>query len=95
MDRSGPVGDFMRYASRVYEERNPDITVINETTAWGDLQTKVPTMVAGGTVPDVVFQHGALMLPELAAKGAWLSIEPVAERDNHDFSIYYDWALTR
>lgn len=93
MDRSGPVGDFMRYASRVYEERNPDITVINETTAWGDLQTKVPTMVAGGTVPDVVFQHGALMLPELAAKGAWLNLEPVAERDNHDFSIYYDWAL--
>jgi ABC-type glycerol-3-phosphate transport system substrate-binding protein len=93
MDRAGLLGDFMRHASRVYEERNPNITVANESSSWGDLTTKVPTNVAAGTMADLAFQHGAYMLPTLAKKGAWLDLVPAAERDNHDFSIYYQWAL--
>ncbi|MBC7234417.1 MAG: extracellular solute-binding protein, partial [Chloroflexi bacterium] len=93
MERGDPLGDFMRHASRLYEERNPNIKIINEPAGWGDLTTKVPTYVAAGTMADVAFQHGALMLPELAAKGAWLNLEPLAERDKHDFSIYYKWAI--
>ena len=93
MERAGLLGDFMRYASRLYEERNPHITVKNEPAGWGDLTTKVPTMVAADTMADLAFQHGAYMLPTLAKKGVWLDLVPAAERDNHDFSIYYQWAL--
>ena len=93
MERAGLLGDFMRYASRLYEERNPNITVKNEPAGWGDLSTKVPTMVAAGTMADLAFQHGAYMLPTLGKKGVWLDMTPAAERDNHDFSIYYQWAL--
>lgn len=93
MDRSGQLGDFMRHASRLYEERNPHITIKNESAGWQDLAQKVPTMVAGGTMADLAFQHAAYMLPTLAAKGVWLDMTPAAERDNHDFSIYYEWAL--
>ena len=93
MERDGMLGDFMRYASRLYEERNPNITVKNEPAGWTDLTQKVPTMVAAGTMDDLAFQHGAYMLPTLGRKGAWLDMTPAAERDNHDFSIYYQWAL--
>ena len=93
MERDGQLGDFMRHASREYEKQNPNITVSNETAGWGDLTTKVPTMVAGGTMADLAFQHGAYMLPTLAKKGAWLDLVPAADKDKHDFSIYYQWAL--
>jgi ABC-type glycerol-3-phosphate transport system substrate-binding protein len=93
MERAGQLGDFMRYASRLYEEKNPGITVKNEPAGWGDLTTKVPTMVAAGTMADLAFQHGAYMLPTLGKKGVWLDMTPAAERDNHNFDIYYQWAL--
>jgi len=93
MERAGPLGDFMRHASRVYEEQNPGITVENESSAWGDLTTKVPTFVAAGTMADLAFQHNAFMLPELAAKGAWMNVEDLAAVDGHDFAIYYPFAV--
>lgn len=93
MERGDALGDFMRYASREYEKRNPNIVVKNEPSGWGDLTTKVPTFVAAGTMADLAFQHNAFMLPELAKKGAWLNLTPLAEKDKHDFSIYYKWAL--
>ncbi|HXF63573.1 MAG TPA: extracellular solute-binding protein [Caldilineaceae bacterium] len=93
MDRGDALGEFMRHASRVYEEQNPHIVVKNESTGWGDLTTKVPTFVAAGTMADLAFQHNAFMLPELAKKGAWLNVEPLAEADGHDFAIYYPFAV--
>src|SRR5579884_2451524 len=93
MDRAGALGEFMRHFAKVYEERHPNITVKLEDASWGDLVTKVATYVAAGTMADVAFQHAALMLPELAAKGVWLDLEPHARADKLDFSIFYPWAL--
>jgi multiple sugar transport system substrate-binding protein len=93
MDRGDALGEFMRHASRTYEEQNPGIKVLNESTGWTDLTTKVPTFVAAGTMADLAFQHNAFMLPELAKKGAWMDVEPLAEADGHDFSIYYPFAI--
>ena len=93
MDRGDALGEFMRHASRTYEEQNPDIVVVNESTGWGDLTTKVPTFVAAGTMADLAFQHNAFMLPELAKKGAWIDMASLAEADGHDFSIYYPFAI--
>jgi len=93
MERDGALGEFMRKWSRVYEERNPNVTVKNESASWGDLSTKVQTNVAAGTMADVAFQHGALMLPELAAKGVWTDLEPIGNGENHDWKQYYKWAL--
>ncbi len=93
MERAGALGEFMRHASRVYEERNPGIVVKNESSGWGDLTTKVATFAAAGTMADLAFQHNAFMLPELAKKGVWLGIRELAEADGHDFSIYYPFAM--
>ncbi|MBV7334542.1 extracellular solute-binding protein [Chloroflexi bacterium TSY] len=93
MERAGTLGEFMRHGSRIYEEQNPGITVQNESTGWGDLTSKVPTFVAAGTMADLAFQHNAFMLPELAKKGAWMEVTPMAEGDGHDFGIYYPFAV--
>jgi len=93
MSRAGALGDFMRHFSRVYEQQNPNVVVKNEDASWGDLVTKVQTYVAADTMADVAFQHTALMLPELAAKGVWLDLEPKAKSDKLDFGIFYAWAI--
>ncbi len=93
MDRGDAIGEASRHFSRVFEEENPNITVKNESTGWGDLSTKVATMVAGDTMADVAFQHSPLMLPELGAKGVWLNLEPLGDRDGIDWDIYYPFAL--
>lgn len=93
MERGDALGEFMRHASRVYEEQNPNVVVKNESTGWGDLTTKVPTFVAAGTMADLAFQHNAFMLPETAKKGAWMNVETMAEADGHEFSIYYPFAV--
>jgi multiple sugar transport system substrate-binding protein len=93
MDRAGALGEFMRHYSRVYEQQHPNITVKNESASWGDLVTKVATYVAAGTMADLAFQHAALMLPELAAKGVWTEVEPMAKSDKLDLTIFYQWAL--
>ncbi len=93
MERGDALGEFMRHASRLYEQQNPNITVKNESTGWADLTTKVPTYVAAGTMADLAFQHNAFMLPHMAKKGAWLDVQPLADADGHDFSIYYPFAV--
>jgi ABC-type glycerol-3-phosphate transport system substrate-binding protein len=93
MDRGDAIGEASRHFSRVFEEQNPGVTVKNESTSWADLSTKVATMVAGNTMADVAFQHTPLMLPEMGAKGVWLDIEPLGEKDAIDWSIYYPFAL--
>ena len=93
MDRAGALGEFMRHFAKQYQDQHPNITVKLEDASWGDLVTKVATYVAAGTMADVAFQHAALMLPELAAKGVWLDVEPRAKGDKLDMSIFYTWAL--
>ncbi len=93
MDRAGSLGQYQRHFAQQYQQANPNITVKLEDASWGDLVTKVATYVAAGTMADTAFQHAALMLPELAAKGVWLDLEPHAKAANQDFSIFYPWAL--
>jgi multiple sugar transport system substrate-binding protein len=93
MERAGDLGEYMRHFSRVYEERNPGITVKNESTTWDDHIKKVPTLVASGTMADLSFQSATVMLPNLAAKGVWLDVEPYGNAEKHDWKQYYKWAL--
>src|SRR5690606_17632630 len=34
MERGDALGEFMRHASRVFEEQNPNVVVKNESTGW-------------------------------------------------------------
>jgi multiple sugar transport system substrate-binding protein len=40
-----------------FENENPGISVALSFEAWNDYMTKLPTMLAGGVIPDVIHQH--------------------------------------
>lgn len=40
-----------------FTERHPNIGVTIENTAWGDFQKKYVTAAAGGSLPDLMYQH--------------------------------------
>jgi multiple sugar transport system substrate-binding protein len=43
----------------LYQQKNPNVSVVYEFAAWGDYWTKVTTMAAGGQLPDVMQQDYA------------------------------------
>jgi multiple sugar transport system substrate-binding protein len=49
-------------AAKLFMEKNPDIIVKPQVLPWDDYNTKVPIMVAGGTAPDVISAHPALLM---------------------------------
>jgi ABC-type glycerol-3-phosphate transport system substrate-binding protein len=93
MERDGDLGTQMRKFSRVFEERNPGITIKNESTTFDDLGRKVPVLLASGTVGDVVYQQSTQHLAETAPKGSWRDVEDYVKGSNHDLNLYYSWGV--
>ncbi|WP_435738578.1 extracellular solute-binding protein [Cellulosimicrobium sp. PMB13] len=52
----------------LFEEKNPDITVVPDFTDWGGYWDKLATTVAGGDTPDVITQEERY-LADYAARG--------------------------
>lgn len=69
----GFIDDFM--ASQ------PEITVDLSFEAWDDYMTRLPTLFAGGEVPDVVHQHMSIV-QDYGARGALEDLGPYMERDS-------------
>ncbi len=63
-----------------FQEENPDLKVKVSFEAWNDYMTKLPTMLAGGVVPDVIHQHMSIV-QDYAHRGALLDLIPYMERD--------------
>ena len=49
-DQTGPIFEAM---AEEFEAANPDIDIIIEDVAWGALQQRLTTDIAGGTAPDI------------------------------------------
>ncbi len=58
-----------------------------EFTSWTDLREKLPTMVAGGISPDVVYHDNGAQ-SDLYHNGVLQPIEEYVARDNFDLSIW-------
>lgn len=63
-----------------FQDANPDIKVKVSFEAWGDYMTKLPTILAGGAVPDVIHQHMSIV-QDYAAKGALTDLSPYMQQD--------------
>ncbi|MCB0112686.1 MAG: sugar ABC transporter substrate-binding protein [Caldilineaceae bacterium] len=63
-----------------FMEANPNITVNVSFEAWNDYMTKLPTMLAGGVVPDMIHQHMSIV-QDYAYRGALRDLVPYMERD--------------
>lgn len=64
-----------------FQDENPGIRVNVSFEAWGDYMTKLPTMLAGGVIPDVIHQHISIV-QDYAARGALMVLNDLMERDN-------------
>jgi len=64
-----------------FQKENPNIKVNVSFEAWADYMTKLPTILAGGTVPDVIHQHMSIV-QDYAARGALLDLTPLMKRDS-------------
>lgn len=67
--------------------RYPHITILIERTAWPAYWDTLFADLASGDAPDVFVNH-TTRLPDLAAAGHLLDLQPLVERDNVDDTIY-------
>ncbi len=65
---------------RIFEEAHPGIKIKVETASWGEYFTKLQTLIAGGTAPDV-FELNYENFVSFAAKGVLLDLGPLAKAD--------------
>ena len=59
-----------RAGRNCFKANNPGVTVEPLVLPWGDYNTKIPVMVAGGTAPDTFGCHPALMAETHTAGGS-------------------------
>jgi multiple sugar transport system substrate-binding protein len=75
------VDDFMANQS--------EITVDLSFEAWDDYLTRLPTLFAGGQVPDVIHQHMSIV-QDYGARGALDGLTPYLERDQINREDYIE-----
>lgn len=68
---------------RDFEKSHPDLKVSITFEAWDDYMTKLPTLFAGGAVPDLVHQHMSIV-QDYGRRGALLDLAPLMKRDGVD-----------
>jgi multiple sugar transport system substrate-binding protein len=64
-----------------FMDANPAIKVNITFEAWGDYMTKLPTILAGGVIPDMIHQHMSIV-QDYAYRGALADLVPFMERDD-------------
>lgn len=59
---------------------NSDVKINVSYEAWADYMTKLPTILAGGVIPDTIHQHMSIV-QDYAQRGALLDLKPLMDRD--------------
>lgn len=74
---------------QLFEQAHPNIKVEVETAPWDEYFTKLQTLIAGGTAPDI-FELNYENFVSFASKGVLLDMDPLAEAsETFDSSIFY------
>lgn len=63
-----------------FQQENPDISIALSFEAWNDYMTKLPTMLAGGVIPDVIHQHISIV-QDYASRRALSVLNDLMEAD--------------
>ncbi len=74
MQLSPKFDDYFNQLIADFEAENPDITVKWVDVPWSDMETKILAAVSAGNAPDVV-NLNPNFASQLAAKGAWLTLD--------------------
>lgn len=74
---------------QAFEKEHPLIKIEVMPVAWGDYWTKLPTMIAGNSAPDI-YELNYENFVDYAKKGLLLDLGPLANADSSfDASVYY------
>jgi multiple sugar transport system substrate-binding protein len=73
--------------NRLFQEKNPGVTITGETLGWSDYWPRLATQTAGRNAPDVI-QMDYRYIYEYARRGALLPLDPFVAKglDLSDFS---------
>ena len=72
-----------------FQAAQSDITVELSFEAWDDYMTRLPTLFAGGAVPDVIHQHMSIV-QDYGSRGALDDLTPYMERDSVSRADYIE-----
>ncbi len=72
-----------------FQQAQTDVSVDLSFEAWDDYMTRLPTLFAGGAVPDVVHQHMSIV-QDYGARGALDDLTPFMERDSVSQADYIE-----
>ncbi|GHT68434.1 ABC transporter substrate-binding protein [Spirochaetia bacterium] len=76
-----------------FEAKYPNIKVEPVVSGYNDYHTKLLTMIAGGSAPDVM-RISSQYLPDLVDSKGLMNIDQVAKAHNYDLSVFYKEGLT-
>ena len=68
---------------RDFEKENAGTKVSVTFEAWDDYMTKLPTLLAGGAIPDLIHQHMSIV-QDYGQRGALMDLAPLMKRDGID-----------
>jgi multiple sugar transport system substrate-binding protein len=71
-----------------FESKHPNIKINLTVVTWDDFDTKMQTMIAAGTPPDVWSHWGPSGFADYVYRGLAADMTPYIEKDNYDLSDY-------
>lgn len=63
-----------------YQKAHPNVTIKLSFEAWDDYMMKLPAILAGGVIPDVIHQHGSIV-QDYGQRGALADLTPFMKKD--------------
>ena len=80
--------DFYTQFMKDYEARNPNIKIQVSFEAWDDYFVKLPTILAGGSIPDAMHLHGSIA-QDYGLRGATKNLFEYMKKDNINKDLYF------
>jgi multiple sugar transport system substrate-binding protein len=88
----GPERDFYTGFARDFEKQNPNVKVEVSYEGWADYQTKLPTVLAGGAIPDVIHLHASIA-QDYGLRGAVRDMFEYMKKDNVSKDDFFPFLL--
>ena len=93
LTRSNPVeNSWERAAIAQFEKSHPNIKVKQIIVPWDQYDTKMSTMFAAGSPPDIFSNWAWNGFMDMTLRGMTLNLDPLIERDKLDLGDFYPYA---
>jgi multiple sugar transport system substrate-binding protein len=84
--------DFYTGFYEDFQKQNPNVKVQVSFEAWSDYQTKLPTILAGGSIPDVIHLHASIA-QDYGQRGAVRDLYQLMDRDKLSRDDFFPFLL--